>query len=405
MHENRFPEHLLKALKEREKNGLLRTLKLNSPAIDFCSNDYLGFSKLGLLKRLENQQGMTRLNPPSGGSLATGNKEQRSSSSAQLASNSEQMFGSTGSRLITGNSELIEEAEKQIALFHHSESALIFNSGYDANVGLFSSVPQKNDLVLFDEYIHASIYDGIRLSHATHYKFKHNDLNSLSDLVNRHKANHANIFIAVESVYSMDGDTAPLREIAELYKTNNNIFLIVDEAHAIGVFGKQGRGLCSALNLEKKCFARVYTYGKAMGCHGAAVAGSEMLRKYLLNFSRPFIYTTALPAHSIEAVLNAYKLLIETNQQEILRENISYFFTKASSLNNLIKSQSAIQSLLVDNLKRAEELEKLLAANNIHAKAIKSPTVKAGFERIRICLHAYNSREEIDTLINILKSF
>jgi len=409
MHENRFPEHLLKALKEREKNGLLRTLKFNYPAIDFCSNDYLGFSKLGLLKRLENQQGMAKLNSPSGASLAVGNKEQEIICSPAVFA-PENMFGSTGSRLITGNSELIEEAEKQIALFHHSESALIFNSGYDANVGLFSSVPQKKDLVLFDEYIHASIYDGIRLSHAAHYKFKHNDLNSLSDLVNRHKADHTNIFIAVESVYSMDGDTAPLREIAELYKTNDNIFLIVDEAHAIGVFGKQGRGLCSALNLEKKCFARVYTYGKAMGCHGAVVAGSEILRKYLLNFSRPFIYTTALPAHSIEAVLNAYKLLIETSQQEILQENIAYFFSKTSSLNNLIKSQSAIQSFVVGSPdsyqeQRAEELEKLLAANNIHVKAIKSPTVKAGFERIRICLHAYNTREEMDTLINILKSF
>jgi 8-amino-7-oxononanoate synthase len=376
MPQRQLPEHLLKSLMEREQKGLLRKLNKNFPAIDFCSNDYLGFSSRGLL-------------------------------STELGASSyvRTMVGSTGSRLISGNSEQVEAAEKHIALFHHGESALIFNSGYDANVGLLSCVPQKDDLVLFDELIHASIYDGIRLSHAAYYKFRHNDMSSLKDMIARHKNSFNNIFIAVESVYSMDGDTAPLIDMVELCKGNENIFLVVDEAHATGVFGKQGRGLCNALNIEKKVFARVYTYGKAMGCHGAAVVGSEALRNYLVNFSRPFIYSTALPGHSIEAILCGYKLLIETDQQEKLQENIAYFYSKASSHPHFIKSQSAIHSIIVgDNLK-AEELEVLLAKNGIYAKAIKSPTVKAGTERVRFCVHSFNTREEIDNLFTLLSVY
>lgn len=369
-----LPEHLLKSLMEREQKGLLRKLKKNFPTIDFCSNDYLGFSKQGLLT-----------------------KTLRETSSVEAVP-----FGSTGSRLISGNSELIEGAEKHIALFHHGQTSLVFNSGYDANVGLFSCVPQKRDLVLFDELIHASIYDGIRLSNAAYFKFRHNDISSLQEMISRHKSSYNNIYIAVESVYSMDGDTAPLIEMVDICKTTDNTFLMVDEAHAIGVFGKQGRGLCNALNIETKCFARVYTYGKAMGCHGATVVGSEALRNYLINFSRAFIYSTALPGHSIEGILAAYRLLIETDQQEKLQENIAYFYSKATHLKRMIKSQSAIHSLLVGNNEKAEELELLLAKNNIHSRAIKSPTVKEGTERIRFCLHSFNTRDEIDQLIILL---
>ncbi len=375
-----LPGHIVKALKEREQKGSLRKLQTNFPEIDFCSNDYLGFSKLGLIS--------TELLTNPG--QETKNKKQEIS------------FGSTGSRLISGNSELFEEAEKQIALFHHGQSALIFNSGYDANIGLFSSVPQKNDLVLFDECIHASIYDGIRLSHASHFKFKHNDLTSLQDLIARHKAAHENIYVAVESVYSMDGDMAPLLEIVELCKKNENIFLIVDEAHAIGVFGKQGRGLCNALDVENAFFARIYTYGKAMGCHGAAIVGSDALRNYLINFSRSFIYTTALPHHSVETILADYKLLIETDQKDRLRDNISYFYSKTNSNKKFTKNQSPIHSFIVGSNKAADELEKKLAEKNIYAKAIKSPTVKEGTERIRFCIHAFNTKEEIDLVMEVL---
>ncbi|MEO6303452.1 MAG: pyridoxal phosphate-dependent aminotransferase family protein [Bacteroidia bacterium] len=376
MSNKNIPNHLLKALAERLQNGMLRKLNTQFPTIDFCSNDYLGFSKLGLLSK----------------KLETSNLKQ-------------EIYGATGSRLISGNSQFIEDAEKQIALFHHADNALIFNSGYDANVGLLSCIPQKEDLVLFDELIHASIYDGIKLGYAKHYKFKHNNIEALKDLIQRHQKDFKSIYIVVESVYSMDGDLAPLLEITELIKPLENVFLIVDEAHAIGVFGNQGRGLCNALAIEKKCFARVYTYGKAAGCHGAAIVGSELLRNYLINFSRSFIYTTALPNHSINAILSAYSLLIETEQKDILQNNIAYFYSKTSSIKNMIKSQSAIHSLLIGSNEKADALEKQLAEKNIYAKAIKSPTVKEGTERVRFCVHAYNTKEEIDLLVTILNEF
>ncbi len=371
-----IPKHLFKALAEREQKGMLRKLTTKYPLIDFCSNDYLGFSKLGLITK----------------KLETSNQKQ------------EIIFGSTGSRLISGNSIFVEEAEKQIALFHHASSALIFNSGYDANLGLLSSVPQKDDLILFDELIHASIYDGIRLGYATHYKFKHNNVDSLKDLIQRHQLGFKNIYIVVESVYSMDGDLAPLIEITELIKPFENVFLIVDEAHAIGVFGKQGRGLCHALGIENKCFARIYTYGKAMGCHGAAIVGDELLRNYLINFSRSFIYTTGLPNHSVNAILNAYQLLIETDQKDILQNNISNFYSKTNTIKAMIKSQSAIHSLVVGSNEKADLLEKKLALKNIYAKAIKSPTVREGTERVRFCIHAYNTKQETDLLIEQIHS-
>jgi 8-amino-7-oxononanoate synthase len=203
----------------------------------------------------------------------------------------------------------------------------------------------------------------------------------------------------------MDGDSAPLLEIIDMCKDSENIFLIVDEAHALGVFGKQGRGYCNALNIENKCMARIYTYGKAMGCHGAAIVGSEILKSYLINYARSFIYTTALPVHSVEAIPAAYKLLIETSQQDKLQENIAYFYSRTKNLKNLIKSQSAIHSYIVGENWKVTELETALEKQNIYAKAIHSPTVKEGSERVRICIHAFNTREEIDNLINILGAF
>lgn len=376
MSDKNIPAHLLKALSERQQKGMLRKLTCDFPPIDFCSNDYLGFSRQGLLTEKLKRTHFDSIH-----------------------------FGSAGSRLVSGNSAFIEEAEKQIAMFHHAKSALIFNSGYDANVGLLSSVPQKEDLILFDELIHASIYDGIRLGYATHYKFKHNDLNGLKDLIHRHQHSYKNIFIVVESVYSMDGDSAPLLEITELIKPLENAFLIVDEAHALGVFGKQGRGLCNSLGIEQKCFARIYTYGKAMGCHGAVIVGGEVLRNYLINFARPFIYTTALPNQSIDAVLNAYQLLIETNYQEKLQDNISYFYSKTSGTKRITKSQSAVHSLIVGSNAETDRLEKLLNTKNIHVKAIKSPTVKEGTERIRFCIHAFNTKQEMDLLVEAIHEF
>ena len=193
-----------------------------------------------------------------------------------------------------------------LADFHKAESGLIFNSGYDANLGLFSCIAKKEDTLICDELIHASIIDGCRLSYANRFRFAHNDVEDLEDKLRRSKGN---IFVAVESVYSMDGDMAPLKEIAAVCK-KYNASLIVDEAHATGLFGDQGRGLVSQHGLEQEVFARVHTFGKALGCHGAVILGSETLRNYLVNFARSFIFTTALPVHSLIAVKCAYEMLM-----------------------------------------------------------------------------------------------
>lgn len=366
------PLHLLQMIEERKLKGLFRSLKNYSHLIDFSSNDYLGFSKTGLLQN------------------RTCKKQKFISS------------GSTGSRLISGQTEFAVHLEDKIADFHHTEAALIYNSGYDANVGLLSSVPGKHDLILYDELIHASVHDGIRLSLAKHYKIRHNDVEHLQRMLERNNDISGSIYIVVESVYSMDGDCAPLREISKLCD-NKKTFLIVDEAHALGVFGKKGRGYCDETGVSENCFARVYTYGKALGCHGAAVTGSLALKDYLVNFSRSFIYTTALPAHSLQLIDTAYELLEETENLQRLKENINYFKQQIKGIEGFVESSSAIHCLIIPGNLNVNATENKFEKEGYFVKGIKSPTVKPGTERIRICLHAFNTQEEINKLISLLQ--
>jgi 8-amino-7-oxononanoate synthase len=366
---SKSPLHLVQAIEERKRKGLFRSLRSEYPAVDFSSNDYLGFSKEGLIEKKVKQLGL-------------------------LSENS----GSSGSRLISGNTAFAEQLEKEIAGFHSAEAALIFNSGYDANLGLISSIPTKRDLIIYDELVHASIHDGIRLSFAKYYKMRHNDVEHLERLIERNRDSVENIYVVAESVYSMDGDCAKLAELVRICD-NKKVFLIVDEAHAIGVYGKQGRGLCHELGIENQIFARIYTYGKAMGCHGAAVVGSKSLKDYLINFARSFIYTTALPLHSLYRIKAAYELVKEEKRQNQLRENISYF----RSLNKgFMESSSAIQCKLFPGNHNVDVIEKKFEKKDLYVKGIKSPTVKEGAERVRICLHAFNTKEQIKQLADII---
>ena len=369
---NRFPKKLLSLLDKRKTENNFRALTLpDKNLVDFSSNDYLGFSKNPELKTLKD---------------------------SILKEYQIQQQGSTGSRLITGNSQIHIDCEKQIADFHNGEKALLFNSGYDANVGILSSIPQRGDIVLYDELCHASIIDGIRLSFATAFKFKHNDISHLLELLDRNKTAE-NIYVVTESVFSMDGDCALLKEISTICKAKN-VYLIIDEAHAIGVYGEQGRGLCDELALEEDCFARIYTFGKAMGVHGAAVVGSSDLYDYLVNFARSLIYTTALPASSVALVMASYNLLQNTNQTKILKENILLF--NELKLKNKINSTSAIHCFLIEGNKNAINASKQLISKGFDVRAIKSPTVKAGAERLRICLHASNTKQELQQFSDTL---
>ena len=297
------------------------------------------------------------------------------------------------------------ETEVYIANFHKTAAALIFNSGYDANIGFFQSVPQRNDLVLFDSLCHASIRDGISAGIAKSYKFEHNDFEHLEKIIKKYESDFDSIYIITESVFSMDGDSPDLMELVQLSE-KHQCLLVIDEAHSIGVFGESGCGLVQELNLQNRIFARIVTFGKALGCHGAAILGQQNLYDYLVNFSRSFIYTTALSPHAVATILMAYKQIdIEQKSILALQENIK-FFNRQKSLLGLkplfIKSKSAIQSAILPGNLVVKNAANIMAASGFTVKPILAPTVPEGQERLRFCLHSYNTENEIETILNKL---
>ena len=376
----RIPKSLTLKLEQREQNNSIRKLALPNHLIDFASNDYLGFSK----------------------SEAIFN-----GTHSFLFDNNIIQNGATGSRLLSGNHIVYQEAENYISKFHDSENALLFNSGYDTNVGFFNAVPQRNDVILYDELSHASIRDGIQLSNAKSYKFQHNDFEDLERLISKYKLGNSEIFVVTESVFSMDGDAPNLEELVQLCN-KNNCFLVVDEAHALGVFGDHGEGLVQMQGLQDEVFARIMTFGKGLGCHGAAILGSQKLIDYLVNFARSFIYTTGLSPHSVATILVAYQhLQTEKEALQKLRENVIHFNQekKQLGLNPLfVRSKSAIQSAIIPGNQKVKNIANQLQEKGFDVKAILSPTVPEGYERLRICLHSYNTKEEISAVLRLLAS-
>lgn len=323
--------------------------------------------------------------------------------------------GATGSRLLSGNSPRHEELEKKIAGFHNSGAALLFNSGYDANLGLLSSIADRHDLIIYDELVHASIRDGILLSKAKSLKFKHNDLAHLKILINKFQEwENRVVYVVTESIFSMDGDQPDLLGMLGLVNLHPNVRLIVDEAHAIGIIGKKGEGLVSVLGVENQIFARVITFGKSMGAHGAAIVGDEYLKEYLINFARSFIYTTALPGHTIASVINSYeKLAAGDPAVDKIKGNIAIFkkLLCQSGLKQGVgrfrfrESATPIQICIIPNNFLAQEAARYLQSMGYDVRAILSPTVPAGQERLRICLHAHNTKKEMKSMLTYLKEF
>ena len=374
-----FPQGLSEQLSAREKDGTLRTLKINEGLVDFYSNDYLGLAS----------------------------DKEIAQRAHHLAERLTHVNGSTGSRLISGNSVAHEELEVQLAGFFRSEASLLFNSGYDANVGLLSALLQRNDSIFFDRLSHASIRDGISMSHARAFGFDHNDLEDLDRKVRKGRSGSGQNYVIAESVYSMDGDEAPLEELAS-YCQQQGLYLIVDEAHSTGILGPAGAGMTVSLGLEDKVFARVHTFGKAMGCHGAAVLGSTTLRNFLVNFARSFIYTTALPAVEVLRIGAALEELRREGRRERLRNNIGLFLETVRELkleDCFIRSRSPIQSFLLKDKIQAKEISEALYRERIGSKVIMAPTVPVGGERVRICIHSFNTPEEIRRLLRLLSTF
>ena len=406
-------DFLHKKLGERKEQNAFRQLRLPDGKTDFCSNDYLGIATNGLVEK-------------SLFDFHTVHPKSETQSGAVQGPDRPARHGSGGSRLLAGNYPLIEETERQLAAFHDAAAGLIFNSGYDANLGLLSSVPQRGDTILYDYLSHASIRDGMRLSFARSFPFAHNDLADLEkrlqaatsgDRTAREnptitgdqttEANHtsvekhaapANIFVVTESVFSMDGDQAPLQAIAALC-AQYGAHLIVDEAHATGVIGKRGEGLVQHLGLETACFARIHTFGKAVGCHGAIILGSQSLRDYLINFSRAFIYTTALPESSVLAISEAYELFPQMDQERDRLQQLIARFQQASLRFDRLNSATPIQGVIVPGNEAVRSLAARLQAAGLDVRPILYPTVPKGSERLRIVLHAFNTIEELETLI------
>ncbi|WP_405209190.1 aminotransferase class I/II-fold pyridoxal phosphate-dependent enzyme [Aquimarina sp. LLG6339-5] len=383
---NGFPKKLEQKLKNRQENKALRSLSEPAAIIDFASNDYIGFSSSRLI--FDNTH-------------------------KSLIEKGIYQNGATGSRLLSGNHPLYLETETMLTTFHNAEAALIFNSGYDANVGFFSSVLQRGDIIFYDELIHASIRDGITMSNAKSYKFKHNDIEDLREKLqravpdNKRHTELVEVYIVTESVFSMDGDVPDLKAFARLCKEKNCHF-IVDEAHATGVFGYNGVGLIQKLKLEDQIFARIHTFGKAMGCHGAVILGSSKLKSCLVNFARSFIYTTGLSPHSLMTIQSAYNELKFTPEIEKLQRNIQ-FFNEQLEVNKLkdvfIESNSAIHCCIISGNEKIKKIASQIQERGFDVKPILSPTVPEGKERLRFCLHSYNTKEELAEVLALLATF
>ncbi|KAI1361742.1 PLP-dependent transferase [Xylaria arbuscula] len=420
-------------LAQRESQGRLRQLITpRTDLVDFSSNDYLSLSQD---LDLRNDVIAHLTNPDI-------NKQQQPSPSSNGRT-----LGSGGSRLLDGNSDFVEYLEKKISKFHGSEAALLFNSAYDANVGLISCVPGYDDVIIYDNLIHASIHDGMRLSRATkRIPFEHssivsggtsrsgiNDpgttdchslegvLRQLTEVNEDVRSGKSNVFICIEALYSMDGDVADLEYVSAIVKSllpHGNGYVIVDEAHSVGVLGDGGRGLVCQLGLEDQTWVRVLGFGKAVGCAGGAILCSSITRLYLINYARTLIYTTAMSFPSLTSINAAYDFLMTgkaDQRQNQLKTLVEYCQNKLKSLGHDLQpavapirmleghpSSSPIIPLFTNYPK---SLARYCQRSGFMVRPIVAPTVPLGQERIRICLHATNTTEQIDNLCRVIETW
>lgn len=355
------------SLQKRAEEGRLRSLKPRLEGVDFYSNDYLGLAR---------------------------NKEFQDLLLKKINDNPGLLSGSTGSRLISGNSDMATATESFIAERHSFPSALLFPSGYNANLALFSTLPNRHDTIIVDEQIHRSVHDGCKMSNARKVKFKHNDLNDLEKILKRQDRH---CYIAIESLYSMEGDVAPIQEITELAK-RYEADVLVDEAHAFGIFGY---GLVGKQQLQDQIAACVMTYGKALGAHGAAILCNDTIKSYLINFASPFIYTTSAQDFQWMSIQTGYEFL--ENHQHLARKlqnNIKVF--RSQGLRSPSSEISPIQAILIPDNQELKHIQSVLSEEGFLTYAIYNPTVKEGTERLRICLHSFNTEEEIVRLAGII---
>ncbi|EED95870.1 oxononanoate synthase, partial [Thalassiosira pseudonana CCMP1335] len=355
--------------------------------IDFASNDYLG------LARCPRQHALVQ------------------SAYSDLSCTSS--LGATGSRLLSGDSDLARLLEANLAKVHNRPASLLFNSGYDANLSVLSSLPYRHDgddAIVMDNLVHNSLIMGVRMGRLANdrvFLFRHNDVADLKRVLDEVLATSSSpsILVVVESVYSMDGDVAPLKEIFNLCQ-EKGAGVMVDEAHGLGVYGHT--------NVQDF----VHTFGKAAGCHGAVVAGSETLISYLVNYARPFVYSTALPPHSLVSIQQTYKSMMGPegeSRRRIVFQLVKLFRAEMAKglvvLNeqfpglefDMLPSPSPIQAVIVPGNERCIQVCRYLRdVGGLDVYPIRSPTVPKGMERIRIILHSHNTENEVHQLTKML---
>ena len=311
---------------------------------------------------------------------------------------------SSSSRLLTGNFTIYEELEQTLAQLFGTEAALVFNSGYHANTGILPAVSDTQTLILADKLVHASLIDGIRLSAARCIRYRHNDMKQLERLLAENHATYRQVIIVTESIFSMDGDVANLKELVRLKQAYDNVLLYVDEAHAFGVRGNQGLGYAEETGCIREIDFLVGTFGKAAASAGAYIVCQRTIREYLVNQMRTLIFTTALPPINIAWTLFIVRRLAGSKERRIHLKNISNILRNALKEKGYdCPSASCIVPMIVgassDTILRAKELQR----HGFYALPVRPPTVPEGTSRIRFSLTAEITEEEIKELIQYIK--
>ena len=372
-------------LQKQKDNDLLRTLRaleqrdegrIRYDAVDywdFCSNDYLGLSTHPEIKKA------------SANALETWGT------------------GSTASRLLSGSLELHHDLENVVAAFKGKEAALVFNSGFQANIGFIPALCNKGDIVFSDRLNHASIIDALRLSQADIVRFRHNDVNHLLELIQQRRADYKNAWIVTETVFSMDGDICPLKDIIPI-KNEYDCALIVDEAHATGIFGTNGSGIVEQAGCVDDVDIIMGTFSKALGSFGAYVVSERVTIDYLINCSRSFIYSTALPPAVIGANIAALEVIKrEPNRRKTLLEKSAYFRSQLESFGLNLVGETQIVPWIVGENHKTIDLAQALRNKGYWVLPVRQPTVPQGQARLRFTITYDHSYEVLEQLSQDIK--
>ncbi|MBU1083942.1 MAG: 8-amino-7-oxononanoate synthase [Candidatus Omnitrophica bacterium] len=315
------------------------------------------------------------------------------------------VMGSSSSRLMTGTTSYHEELEERICVFKRKPAAMVFNSGYQANVGIISALLGRNDCVFSDKLNHASIIDGIKLSGAKMFRFKHNDAEHLEALLKAERHKYGTALVVTETVFSMDGDISPLEKMTSL-KDHYDLVLMVDEAHATGIFGERGSGVTEAKGAEEKVDIIMGTFSKALGGFGAYAAMSVGMRDYLINTCRSFIYSTSLPPSVIAANTEALDIVeAEPHRRQELLKNSEYLRIKLKDRGFTVRGESQIVPVMIGGNPKTVKMSAFLKEKGFWVTPVRPPTVPRGEARLRLSLTFHHTKDMLDDLVKVMSEF